>query len=58
MSKREYPDSFTLRIKPEIRAALEKQAKKEDRSLSYIINRYLLKGLKESGYLSEESDEK
>ena len=51
------PDSFTFRIDEQIRKALEKQATDEDRSLAYLVNRYLREGLKTSGYLPAEKDE-
>ena len=49
--------TFTFILPDKLREALEKQAKKEDRSLSYLIVRYLRKGLIDSGYLQQENDE-
>ena len=50
------PDTLTFRIEAPIRKALEKQAAAEERSLAYLVNRYLREGLQASGYLPAEEE--
>lgn len=42
---------FSIRLEPEIRAALTKAGKAEDRPAAYVALRYLKNGLKESGFI-------
>ncbi|HGF7476879.1 TPA: Arc family DNA-binding protein [Vibrio mimicus] len=46
--------SYPLRLPTEIRERLEQEAKREKRSLNFIINQYVTKGME----LGEESDNK
>jgi predicted transcriptional regulator len=51
----DYPPTFTLRLDPDMRRILEHIAEDEDRSLSYIIMRYLRRGLVQDGYLESQN---
>ncbi|HGF7519671.1 TPA: Arc family DNA-binding protein [Vibrio cholerae] len=46
--------SYPLRLPTEIRERLEQEAKREKRSLNFIINQYVTKGME----LGEEGDNK
>ncbi len=43
--------NFTIRIAPEVRAALDKAGEAEDRSAGYVALRFIVEGLKAGGYL-------
>jgi hypothetical protein len=43
--------TFSLRLAPDVRAALNKMAEAEDRSAGYIALRFIVEGLKAGGYL-------
>jgi len=47
--------NFTFRLPDDLRKALELQAAEEDRSIAYLIVRYLQDGLRVAGYLPVES---
>jgi predicted HicB family RNase H-like nuclease len=43
--------NFSVRIAPDVRAALNKAAECEDRSAGNVALRYIVEGLKAGGYL-------
>jgi predicted transcriptional regulator len=43
--------TFSLRLAPNVRAALDKAAEAEDRSAGYIALRFIVEGLKAGGHL-------
>jgi len=43
--------NFTIRIAPEVREALDKAGKAEDRAAGYVALRFIVEGLKAGGYL-------
>jgi hypothetical protein len=55
--KDDTPRTTTVQLKPGLRPILQTIADDEDRSLSYIINRYLERGLRADGYLPSGSDD-
>jgi len=46
-------NSLGIRVEPEIKAALEKAARDDDRSVSSLVERVLKAWLIERGYLAE-----
>ena len=44
------PETLSIRLKPEIRIALEKEAKKDGRKIAQYVVRLLTLDLKDKGY--------
>jgi predicted transcriptional regulator len=42
---------FSVRLAPDVRAALDKMGKAEDRPAAYIAQRFIVEGLKAGGLL-------
>ena len=48
--------SFTVRTKPEVRHAMEKAAKADQRTLTNWVETMIVRTLREQGFLREEAD--
>ena len=44
----------TIRLLPEVKAALESAAKAEDRSVAYLVEKFTIEGLRKGGWLKPE----
>jgi hypothetical protein len=58
MEKSKKSELIAFRSESDIREALEKEALEKDRTMSWLINHYLRKGLEQSGYIPQKSSEK
>lgn len=48
----------TIRLLPEVRAAIEAAAEAEDRSVAYVIERQMIEWLRKGGWLKPEGKSK
>jgi predicted transcriptional regulator len=49
--KKNVKANFSIRLAPDVRAALDKMAEAEDRSAGNVALRFMVEGLKAKGYL-------
>jgi hypothetical protein len=48
--------SIGIRVEPEVKAAVEKAAKSDDRTVAQWIERLMIRELREKGYLAQAAD--
>jgi hypothetical protein len=58
MERTKKSELIAFRSESDIREALEKEALEKDRTMSWLINRYLRQGLEQAGYIPRKSNEK